>query len=99
MKRIEIGLLSVLFLVFLTSCLTAETKDNPAEDQAIYSLTKLDSIKSDSIQHILTNIVNDGKAPGMIAAIISGEGVRAIASATIGLQCPCITFLITISVT
>ena len=34
MKRINIGLLSVLFLVFLTSCLTAETSDVSAEDQA-----------------------------------------------------------------
>lgn len=63
MKRIKIGLLSVLFLVFLTSCISAQSK------------------KSDSIQHILTKVVNDGKAPGMIAAIISGEGVRAIGSA------------------
>jgi len=81
MKRTKICLLSVLFLVFLTSCLTAETKDSPSENQAVYSQTKLDSNKSDSIQHILTKLVNDGKAPGMIAAIISGEGVIAIASA------------------
>ncbi len=81
MKRIKIGLLGVLFLVFLTSCLTAETKDSPAENQAIYSQTKLDSTKSDFIQHILTKVVNEGKAPGMIAAIISSEGVVAIASA------------------
>lgn len=81
MKRITMDLLSVFLLVFLTSCLTAETKDSPAEDQAIYSQTKLDSTISDSIQHILTKVVNDGKVPGMIAAIISGEGVVAIASA------------------
>ncbi|OFX83972.1 MAG: hypothetical protein A2W99_03540 [Bacteroidetes bacterium GWF2_33_16] len=61
--------------------MTAETKDSPSENQAVYSQTKLDSNKSDSIQHILTKLVNDGKAPGMIAAIISGEGVIAIASA------------------
>jgi len=47
----------------------------------LYSQTKLDPNKSDSIQHILTKIVNDGKAPGMIAAIISSEGVIAIGSA------------------
>jgi len=81
MKRIRISLLSILFLVFLTSCLTAETPDVSAEDQAIYSQTKPDSKKSDSIRLILTKVVNDGKAPGMIAAIISGEGVRAIGSA------------------
>ena len=34
MKNIKIYLLNVLFLAFLTSCLTAETTDNPAEDQA-----------------------------------------------------------------
>ncbi len=75
------NLLSVLFLVFLTSCLTGETTDSPAENQAVYSQTKSESKKSDSIQHILTKVVNDGEAPGMIAAIISGEGVIAIASA------------------
>jgi CubicO group peptidase (beta-lactamase class C family) len=76
MKRIKIGLLSVLFLVFMASCLTDETKDSSIENQAIYSQTK-----TDAIQHILTRVVSDGKAPGMIAAIISGEGVIAIASA------------------
>ncbi len=75
------NILTLLFLVFLTSCFSAETTDSPAENQAIYSQTKLDSNKSDSIQHILTKVVNDGEAPGMIAAIISGEGVIAIASA------------------
>ncbi len=34
MKNIKIVLLSVLFLVFLTSCLTAGTTDNSVEDQA-----------------------------------------------------------------
>lgn len=81
MRNYIFNVLSLLFLVFITSCLSAETKDSPVENQAIYSQTKLDSIKSDSIQHILTNIVNDGKALGMIAAIISSEGVIAIASA------------------
>jgi CubicO group peptidase (beta-lactamase class C family) len=81
MKRIKIGLLSVLFLVFLKSCLTAETKESPSENQAVCSQTKLDSNKSDSIQHILTKAVNDGKAPGIIAAIISSDSIIAIASA------------------
>ena len=81
MKRIKIGLLSVLFLVFLTSCLTAETPDVSAEDQAIYSQTQLEPKKSKAIRHELEKIVNEGKAPGMIAAIISSEGVIAIGSA------------------
>ncbi len=81
MKRIKIGLLSVLFLVFLTSCLRTEKKDSPAENQAVNSQTKSESTQSDSIQRILTQVVNDEKAPGMIAAIASNEGVIAIASA------------------
>jgi len=48
--------------------------------QAIYSQTKPDSNKSEFISQALSEIVNNGKAPGMIAAIISGEGVEAIAS-------------------
>lgn len=81
MKRIKIGLLSVLFLVFLTSCLSTESTDSPTENQAVYSQIKLDSNKSDSIQHITTKVVDEGKAPGVIAAIISNEGVIAIGSA------------------
>lgn len=81
MKRIKIGLLSLVFLAFLTICLSSETTNNPAENQTIYSQTNSESKKSDSIQHILTKVVNDGKAPGMIAAIISGEGIIAIGSA------------------
>lgn len=81
MKRIKIGLLSLVFLAFLTSCLSSETTNNPAEDQTIYSQTTLDQNKSDSIHQLLTKIVADGKAPGMIAAIVSSEGVIAIASA------------------
>jgi CubicO group peptidase (beta-lactamase class C family) len=49
--------------------------------QASYSQTKLDSTKSEFISQALSEIVNDGKAPGMIAAIISSEGIEAIASA------------------
>ena len=81
MKGIKIGLSSILFLVFLTSCLAAESTDNPTENQAVYSQINPESKKSDSIQHILTKVVNDGKAPGMIAAIASSEGIIAIASA------------------
>jgi CubicO group peptidase (beta-lactamase class C family) len=81
LKRIKIGLLSVLSLVFLTSCIMSEAKDNLAEDQAIYSQMGSDPTKSDSIRLILTKVVNDGEAPGMIAAITSGEGLIAIGSA------------------
>ncbi len=49
--------------------------------QPTNSQTKLDSNKNDLIRQALTEIVNDGKAPGMIAAIISGEGIISIASA------------------
>ena len=81
MKSIKIGFLNLLLLVFLTSCSTTETKDVQVDDRAFYSQAKLDSNKSDSIQYILTKAVNEGKAPGMIAAIISNEGVLEIASA------------------
>ncbi len=43
--------------------------------------TKPGSNKSAMIGQALTEIVNEGKAPGMIAAIISAEGVTAISSA------------------
>jgi CubicO group peptidase (beta-lactamase class C family) len=81
MKNIRIDILSVLFLVFLTSCFSAGSTDSSVENQTIYSQTKPESNKSEIICQALTEIVNDGKAPGMIAAIISNEGVIAIASA------------------
>jgi CubicO group peptidase (beta-lactamase class C family) len=49
--------------------------------QTIYSQTKSGSNKSKLIKQALSGIVNDDKAPGMIAAIATGEGVTAIASA------------------
>jgi len=49
--------------------------------QATSSQTKSGSNKNDLINQALTEIVNDGKAPGMVAAIISSEGVIAIGSA------------------
>ncbi len=49
--------------------------------QNVYSQIKPDSNKSDSIRLILTKVVDDGEAPGMVAAITSGEGLIAIASA------------------
>lgn len=81
MRNYIFCVLTLLFLIFLTGCFSAETIDSRAENQAIYSGTKSESTKSDSIQHILANVVNDGKAPGVIAAIISSEGVIAIGSA------------------
>jgi len=78
---IKTGLLSVLIMALTTGCLQAETKVIRNDDQDVYSRTTLESTKSDSIQHILTEVVNDGKAPGMIAAIISSDSVLAIASA------------------
>jgi CubicO group peptidase (beta-lactamase class C family) len=81
MRNYIFTILILFVLSFLIACLFAESTDSPSENQEIYSQTKLDSNKSDSIQHILTKVVNDGGAPGMIAAIISSEGVIAIASA------------------
>jgi len=75
------NILALLFLASLSSCFSAETTDSPTDDQAFYTQTMPDSKKSDSIHQLLTKIVDDAKAPGMIAAIISGEGVIAIASA------------------
>jgi CubicO group peptidase (beta-lactamase class C family) len=49
--------------------------------QLIYSQTKPESNKSKAIRQALSEIVNDEKAPGMIAAIASSEGVIAIGSA------------------
>ena len=50
-------------------------------NQTIYSQTKQEQNKSDSIHQLLTKIVADEKAPGMIAAIISSDGVLSISSA------------------
>ena len=67
--------LSFLRLVCISQCLIM------ACTQATNSRTKSGSNKNELINQALTEIVNDGKAPGMIAAIISSEGVMAIASA------------------
>ena len=67
--------LSCLGLVFISLCLFM------ACSQATNSQTKLGSNKNELINQALTEIVNDGKAPGIIAAISSSEGVIAIASA------------------
>ena len=62
--------LSALFLGFLV--LFAPTG---------YSRTKPDQSKSEAIRRALSEIVASAKAPGMIAAIISSQGVLAIGSA------------------
>ncbi len=81
MRNYTIIILILFSLALLTSCLFAETTDIPVEDQAINLPTKSESKKSDSIQHILTKVINEGGAPGMVAAIISGDSLIAMASA------------------
>ena len=76
-----LNILTLLILACLTGCLSAESTDRPTENKVAYSQTKPGSKKSDSIHQLLTKAVADGKAPGLIAAIISGEGVIAISSA------------------
>ena len=76
MKRLRLGrnlsrFVLLLFTLVLISFLSSTT----------YSQTQLEANKSDSIQHMLAKVINDGKAPGMIAAITSSEGIIAIASA------------------
>ena len=53
----------------------------PILTQPVYLQTMLDQNKSEAIRQALSKMANDGKAPGMIAAIISSEGVIAIGSA------------------
>ena len=48
---------------------------------SVYSQTKPDPKKSEAIRLALSEIVDAGKAPGMIAAILSRQGVLAIGSA------------------
>ena len=66
---ISIGLAAILpaFLILFSS--------------SVYSQTKPDPKKSEAIRRALSGIVAAGKAPGMIAAIISSQGVLAIGAA------------------
>ena len=81
MRNYIFTILTLFFLAFVVGCFSSETKDTQTEKQTV-SLQKMpESVKSDSIQQILTKVVNDGKAPGMIAAIICGDSIIAIASA------------------
>ncbi|MCX6305810.1 MAG: serine hydrolase [Bacteroidetes bacterium] len=52
-----------------------------AYTQPACSQTKPESDKSAAITQALTEVVNQGQAPGMVAAIISGKGIIAIGSA------------------
>ena len=81
MGKFILSIQTLLLIPLLTACFSAETQEHYDENEIICSQSKPASEKSNSIHHILTNVVNEGKAPGMIAAIISGEGVIAIASA------------------
>lgn len=60
----------LIILLFILAC-----------TQSIYPQIKADPKKSDLISKALSELVNSGKAPGMIAAIASTEGLIAIGSA------------------
>ena len=77
----KFSILALLLLVFPASCSPEVAIDDPVKSKTIYSPAVSESTKSGFIQNILTEIVNEGEAPGMVAAIISGEGVIAIGSA------------------
>lgn len=81
MKLIKIGLLSIILLLII-SCFKGGIKDGLDYNQASDS----ESTKSDSIQQVLAKVVNDGIAPGMIAAIISKDGILEIESAGVRKQ-------------
>lgn len=72
----SIAVFASLFFLFLVSSCSVKSQDNQVENYAHFQ-----NAKSDSIQPILAKVVDDGKAPGIVAAIISSEGVIAIASA------------------
>lgn len=81
MRKFILNIQNLLLIILLTACSSAETQDRFDENEIICSQSKSASEKSDSIHHILINLVNENEAPGLIAAIISGKGVVAIASA------------------
>ncbi len=70
-KKYILCLVQIMILVVMILSCTHATN----------SQIKSASNKSDSIHNILCKAVNDGEAPGIIAAIISGDSVIAIASA------------------
>ena len=63
------GRILISLLLIITFTRTAYSKIDP------------ESNRSEAIQEALSEIVEDGKTPGMIAAIISSDGVISIASA------------------
>jgi len=71
----------IFFLALLTGCSCAKTTDSQAKNQTFNLQTMPESVKSDSIQQMLNEVVEDGKSPGIIAAIISSEGIISISSA------------------
>ena len=80
-NSMRINILILFFLALLTCCSCAKTTDSQVKNQT-FNLQKMqESVKSDSIQQMLTKVVNDGESPGMISAIISGDSIIAIASA------------------
>jgi len=81
MRIYTFKILTVLSMALLTTCFSAEVKDIPVEDQTINSQIESKPDKTELINKALAEIVNEGKAPGMIAAIISGGSVIAIGSA------------------
>ena len=81
MSNYKLSIVPLLVLTFLTSCFSDATTEKPAENQAISLQKKSETAKSDSIHQIIAEVVNAGNAPGMIAAVISGKGIMAIASA------------------
>lgn len=68
------GLVSLGIIMITLTAILINTR-------SVYSQNISEPNKSDSISQILAKVVNDEKAPGIIAAIISGDGIIAIGSA------------------
>lgn len=81
MKSTSIIILLLITLLFDGGINFSVTTHNQPHDSSIYLQTIPESGKSEFIHQLLAKVVVDGEAPGIVAAIISGEGVIAIASA------------------
>lgn len=81
MRNHPTNILLLLISALLFSSFSSVSPDVIAENNFDYPQSKSYSKKSDSIYQILRNIVIEGSAPGMIAAIVSADSVIAIASA------------------
>jgi len=68
-RKLSVRSQMILLIFFLAFC------------QTVYSQQKPDPKKAEAIHEALSEIVNRDQAPGMIAGIISKEGVMAIGSA------------------